>query len=790
MKIYTIGNLPENEYPNVGGKARGLDFLKKNNFTVPDGFIIADIDSDWEKDFYKIKRQFEALDAERVSVRSSASNEDGQNFSNAGQYKTRLDVTADGLFDAVTECLASLHDERAIAYSVNFLGGGTAKMNLVVQTMADAKYAGVMFTSDPSDKDNVLIEAVAGAGENLVSGVQSSHSYSVSKKNFTNVSDGMLTGEQLETLYREGLQIAKRFGNEADLEWVIGENGKLYWLQVRPITTLADIEDDEFDCKNPLENHLLTTRNIGEMMPGAVTPLSISTSVLAIDYGIRNMLYKIGSIKRIDAKPDFYTAFAFKHHLFIDMTALHGMSKQVALVSPPAMNLSIMGEYIEDYPEIAGKNAFFLVKLINACKFGKYIFSSKKAKKNLKKLSDNLTIDDKATAKELYEEISSKLPAINEALCYHYVCSSFSGAMNSGLYMTLAKNFKDVSEYQSFISAALSDIDGIESADILSSLKKIAEASIKKDPEAVNFTETELLDFVRNKNNETVNALYSEFLEKHGHRSIKEAEMRSKAWKNDQLSLMSNLKTVMYSLNVKTEKKPPFDLDKFINEYDGKGKGALKFLLPRARQAVVDREFSKSNIIKIIDKFKDKYISLSKKLVDDGLLADEDCIYFLTHEEIKMLINGDISFKRKALLRRSGFAEYEELSFDDICVGKPAPIESAFGKGENELKGIPVSRGKVSGVARVVRCAADAEKLKSGEIMVAAFTDIGWSPYYSLVGALITEVGSALSHGAVVAREYCLPTVVNVKNATKIIKDGDRLLVNATAGTVSIISNT
>ncbi|MGN0818191.1 MAG: PEP/pyruvate-binding domain-containing protein [Candidatus Coproplasma sp.] len=788
MKIFSIGQLPEELYELVGGKARGLDFLKKRGYNVPSGFIVTEIEKADEQLYGAITAAYAALNANKVSVRSSASNEDGADFSNAGQYVTCLDVTRDNLIKSVDECLRSLDSDRARAYAQNIADSdGKASMNLVVQTMIDARCAGVAFTSDPSDGEKMLVESVDGKGENLVSGAFSSYSYSIKKDKFKNPDvDGNLSEGELKELYNQGLEIAKTFGGEVDLEWVIDGEGKLYWLQLRPITTQGDASLDEFDSKNPLNNHMLTTRNIGEMLPGAVTPLSVSTSVLAIDYGIRYMLYKIGAIKSVDARPDYYTALAVNNHLFIDMSALHTMSKRVLGASPAAMNLSIMGEYIEEFPEVEGKNACVFVKLCNMVKFGKYIFSSKKAKAALEQINDRLVIEEKTTPDEQYAEITKKLPAMNNALCCHYVCSSFSGAMNSGLYMTLSKNFKDISQYQSFVSGILSDIDGIESADILASLSSLADAIKRNCTKALSLSDEQLLSYVSDKDNAEVNSLFEEFIRKHGHRSIKEAELRSKAWKNDRKSLVKNLRTVMQ--NDGTVSAQPFDMDEFLKSYKGKGKGALKFLAPRARQAVVDREYSKSLIIKVIDKFKDAYIRLSEMLVKEGYLADEDSIYFLTNDEIGKLLSGEKTLKRKALSRRAIFGELEELSFEDICIGKPEKIVVSDNQNADSLHGIPVCKGLVYGEARVVRCAADAERLQRGEIMVAPFTDIGWSPYYSLVGALVTEVGSALSHGAVVAREYCLPTVVNVKNATKIIKTGDYVAVNASAGLVSIIS--
>ncbi|MCH5350904.1 MAG: hypothetical protein J1F39_02920 [Clostridiales bacterium] len=789
MKIITLGNLNDEILSSVGGKARGLDFLKKHGYKIADGFVVTEIDSLGEEENAEIEKAFDALGAERVSVRSSASNEDGGEFSNAGQYETCLDVTKQTLRGAVDKCVASLTGSRASAYSDKFLGGEKAKMNLVVEEMIDADYAGVMFTTDPSDGDCVLIEAVKGKGEQLVSGAVGAFRYSVSKSEFSYEDNGGPSEKVLKRLYEEGKAIAKAYGSESDLEWVVDGDGTLYWLQLRPITALNDCDLDEFNPAHSLDNHLLTSRNIGEMMPGAITPLSISTSVLAIDYGMRNMLATVGVIKDVKTKPDYFASLAVKYHLFIDLSALHLIGQNVMMTDNDSVNLSIAGEYIEDYPKPEGKHASFLVKMVNGIKFAKFLFSSKKAKQRLVALYDNLSFTAEGDIKAIYDEITSKLQAMNDALSNHYVCSSFSGAMNSALVMMLADTFPDKADYQNFVAALLSDIDDIESADILRSLKKLAGEILAVNPDAAAFSDEQLLSFVTDGNNEKINALYNEFLLKHGHRSIKEAELRSKAWKNDPSSLMKNLRTVMLSGELDDEaSKAPFDIEEVLKDIKGSKKGALRWIGKNARQAVIDREFSKSNIIKIIDKFKDRYVILAKLLCKSGLLADEDSIYFLSHAEIGKLIDGDTSLKRKALARRVVFKEAEELSFDDICVGMPVPVKVDGGEGVTTLKGISVSRGKVRGRARIVRSFEDAQKIEKGEIMVAPFTDIGWSPYYSVIGGLVTEVGSTLSHGAVVAREYCLPTIVNVKNATKLIKDGDYICVDASAGTVSIES--
>ena len=148
------------------------------------------------------------------------------------------------------------------------------------------------------------------------------------------------------------------------------------------------------------------------------------------------------------------------------------------------------------------------------------------------------------------------------------------------------------------------------------------------------------------------------------------------------------------------------------------------------------------------------------------------------------LIEGESSLVPLALRRRKAYAIQSELSFDDIYIGKPVADSFDIGPESGQLRGVPVSNGECEGIVHIVNSADDANQLKKGEIMVAKFTDIGWTPYYSIVNGLITEIGSSLSHGAVVAREYGLPTIVNVKGATKILKNGDHIVMNAYKGTI------
>lgn len=776
MKIYQLGQLPEEIYPSVGGKAKGLDMLVRHGFTIPKGFVITEINQIDETAIYQA---FDAMKAKQVSVRSSASNEDQSSASNAGQYETCLFVDRSHLMESVKKCLKSLNSRRVEDYARHFdLNRGT--MNIVVQEMIDSDKAGVLFTAGPNNGAAILIEAVSGQGENLVSGQVTARRYEISRKYYRPCGDDLLNEDEIKQLYETGKKVRTAFDGEMDLEWAI-HNGQLYLLQMRPITTeIIDIE--EFDRDDDLSGHLFTKRNVGEMMPGAVTPLTLSTSAKAIDYGMRYMLYKAGVYSSPYEEKPLRLISSISGHLFFDMNLLYNMYAKVGIANPQSMNLSIMGEY-HDYPPITAKFSNSLVRGINSVKFLRYVMSGKRAMKRFDTMLAKVHFKQTASYQELYQSIDHNLAYLDESLIYHYASSSSSGSATSTLYMMLDKYFPDKKKYQSFLSHLLTNIPNIESADILSCLQEMAALIKKREPKAVDFNAGELLEFI--KNDAETNAKYQDFLARHGHRCIKEAEMRNKPWREDELPLMNYLQSIINSPMKLVQSEEKIDLHKeFAFIRNPLLKRASILFAKRARQAVVDREYTKSQLIQIIDLFKQQYARLAELMVTANVLTDTDLIYFLTHSEIGELIDGNTTLLADAERRRKAYAIQEELSFDDIYIGKPTADVFDVGQNDGVMKGVPVSNGECEGIVRVVYSIDDANKLQKGEIMVARFTDIGWTPYYSIVNGMITEIGSSLSHGAVVAREYGLPAIVNMKGATKLLKNGDRIRMDAGKGTV------
>ncbi len=803
MEIYDLANIPESKYFSVGGKARGLNALSMAGLEIPGGFVITDIEND--ADLEMIADFYIESGLDLVAVRSSATGEDGTDFSNAGQFSSFLNIAGrEQLKTAVKKCVDSLNSKTAVSYAANFKQAGSSKMSVIIQRMIDAEKSGICFTKDPlMENRHMLIEAVPGPGEKLVSGNAAGSQYLIPiDKHFSEdvlndkyadgSKDDVLNTIDLANIFKQAKAVSCYLDMPLDTEWIIGKNGQLCWLQARPITTLNEPGINELDVSTDMKNHIITNCNISEMLPGAVTPLSLSTSVYAIDHGMRKMFVYVGAFKNMEDIPPESFALSVCNHLFLNLTTIYKMADCVLGASREAVELSICGRVLKNMQKPDRKNTNILVKINNSRKYFMLLLSRKKACGEIKELAEKFIIPDCNDPVKFYEEINNGLTILNHSFWLHYITSGHSGAVVSALFTILNADTSDDEETRSIISTVLEDIDGIESVDILISLHRIANALLKEDPSIKELSNKELLHYIRTCKGEIKNK-YDSFICRHGHRTICEAEVRNKGWNRDEISLMDHLRPVLVSEKEGAQKSSSVNskIPEFMSQYRGFKKCILNYMVKQARDSVKNRELSKSMCIKVLDQFKIAYTRLAKQLVQKDILPDEDLIYFLQHKEIGQLLNEDKhTLVKKAIIRRRLFSEQQMLKFQDIYIGKPVPLKNHTQTLESKaiLNGSPGSRGLAEGIARVVKSIGDANKLERGEIMIAAFTDIGWSPYYCLIGALVTEIGSVLSHGVVVAREYALPMVTNVAGAIQLINTGDRVIVDGTKGTVTILS--
>jgi pyruvate,water dikinase len=215
-------------------------------------------------------------------------------------------------------------------------------------------------------------------------------------------------------------------------------------------------------------------------------------------------------------------------------------------------------------------------------------------------------------------------------------------------------------------------------------------------------------------------------------------------------------------------------------------------LLIRAQTGSVFRENVKSEVIKLLTAKRKMLLELGKRLRDKGVLENEDDVFFLRYEEIAPVLNNNAGFDIQEVVnaRRAEYDTNRSITPPDVVLGKFDPdtyIPETADEQAEVLQGFGVSPGAATGKARVILRADTTEQLLAGEILVAPFTDPGWTPYFVPAAAIVMDEGGIFSHGSIVAREYGLPAVVNVGNGTKIIKTGQKIHVDAARGEVRIL---
>ncbi|XP_060601185.1 putative phosphoenolpyruvate synthase isoform X3 [Ruditapes philippinarum] len=782
----------------------------------------------------------------RLAVRSSAAGEDGGEASSAGQMETYLGVKGlDSLLEAVRKCWASAYTYQAVEYRRQQGQPVQTSMAVVIQEMVASDVSGVLFTNDPvtGNPNKMVLDASFGLGEAVVSGKANPDTIIIQrmfdnrlkiltkrlgeknveirmsdKGGVKSVETDMgstslccLEDEQIIQLCQLAIKVETYFGSPRDIEWAIYED-EIYLLQARPITTTGQDTDfdliHEFDTPQPTGQERLTLGNIGEMMPGIVTPLTGSlfgravdraTSVVGIDFGggtvIKNALKSISvSCGR----------------LFINLTWIGQVYGNSLLHKKSALEMNLLGQVLDDHKESMIKTYGREVKNFFARCYIVYNFFSVSNKKIKiadswpEKLKTYTVGADCDTADNLYQAIDRQLPDYYEIWETTIHKSARSGTYG-GIIMGIISGGKDewTTENYSDVALLLSQCNNVYSAEVPKAMKEIARMMIKlgKEKEFLEKSDDESVLYLSSNECPTeIQCLYKDFMARHGHRCIREAEFTEKSWRVEPQKLTKVIKSILKSHAYEETKTDLPTLEEAISQLKSPvsafGKFLLrKWLVKKARDAVGQREFGKSVAVEVSDRFKQAYQRLADLLFLEGKLPERELLYYLTHYEIGHLVKAHSTLLVTKAVRRRKIAPIQaDLEFSFVSIGKPLPILKKQAE-ENRrttftLTGMPVSVGEVKGQARVVKSLDDAAQIMKGDILIVCYTDVGWSPYFPLISGLVTEMGGLVSHGAVVAREYGLPCVVNVSDATTRFRSGDFIHLDGTNGCVHRLEDT
>ncbi len=787
--------LPDLVDARYGGKALGLAGLSAAGFDVPAAFVITHADPDALP--ADLPERFEQLVAASsgatVAVRSSAAGEDGAANSFAGQYESVLGVTDyDGLVAAIRHCVASTGSDRASAYQAE--AGISGTMHLVVQEMVTARAAGVVFTADPisARRDLAIVDAVAGLGEALVDGSTPSDHYEVDRVG--NIVT-RVTGEDAALIDAEVVQIAAlarsaeaQWGRPLDLEWAIDEAGRVHWLQARPVTTLpADL--GEMDSPVAGEDHVYTRCNIGEMMPGAFCPLTASVSGQAIEYAMQMVQVSAGFQSAYDEDRWRQLGY-FSGHLFLNMTEGTALSSGILGNSLAQYSMSIAGRVVEEL--VAGPPKPFPVRLVNTARLTTFALSAGVAIRRLDKKLASFSAPSASTPRALLAELDAGVELYNEATLTHVRSSSRAAVpanvLEDALVKEAVKAGRSEDEGRTRASALMAGGADVESAVMLGELEDLVDRLVDDVDAGDRFLERAPAGAVcwLTDRNDATSRHFNDWLRRNGHRGYRELCLRDPSWGDDPEGLGTIMQAMLRARRA-TGKAPASP----TVAGDGELPRGVWALARMARAGAAGREATKSRMVLVAHRLSRGYRLLGEQLTEFGRLPDADLVFFFHRSDLPALLTtqdpSDMVVAAQA--RRDALPFQARLEFPDVSVGKPVPFtpQPPEGLEDGVITGRPASSGAVEGKVRVATTIVEAQDLQPGEILVAPVTDVGWTPYFTLIAALVTDIGSSVSHGAVVAREYGLPCVVNTRGATRVLRTGDRVRVDGDRGTVTLL---
>ena len=775
----------------MGGKASGLARLRSMGLRIPPTLVLVGAEPGKLPD--GLESAVRELGEGPLAVRSSALGEDGAEASFAGQYETVLNVRGPvELRAAIERCLASLSSARASAYRDAREGEGAHAMSVVIQRMVNARASGVCFTADPvtSRRGRLVLDSVAGLGEALVSGEASPDHDELRR-----VDEGweptslagdapVLTRDERAAIAEGALRAEREAGEPLDLEWAIDADGSLFWLQARPITTLGT-DPQCLDTPIPQQGDVFTRCNVGEMMPGAVSPLTFSICARGIDVGWQDNMIEVG-VRSQRSASNVYIGMSHGH-LFINLSEGARFASAVTGASPDQQSLAICGRIV---PEVVAPPVPPLrVRLRRSVAQVSSVLRARRHIRKMEALVEGGAIAVGSSAAETWHNIDAAMEDLYESYARHLTVSSGAGALAPILLRVLAGDDEPTASDHAEVGRLLAGAEDVESADIATGATRVLEALERESAPAAfsDWSVEEVVTWLGTHEAGDAGRLFGAYLKRHGHRSLRELDVRQPEWAHDPTPLVRSLQAQLrarrssdgvQATSAPTETRPT---ERF------------RWLARIAHAAVRNRERSKSLLVATTVHFKRAYRSLAAQLVEEARLPDTDAVYFLLHDELGELARAEEAEVRRdwatrAVGRRDAFAYQDSLRFPEVSVGLPQPEPVHLDGLEGDvIVGKPVSSGTVEGPVRVVRTLSEAESLEPGEILVASITDVGWTPYFAIIAGLVTDVGSAVSHGAVVAREYGLPAVLNTGTATSQLRTGDRVRLDGDRGLVEKI---
>ncbi|ACT91907.1 rifamycin-inactivating phosphotransferase [Dyadobacter fermentans] len=750
------------------------------------------------------------------AVRSSATAEDLPGASFAGQQDSYLNVSGvNSIVKHVSKCWASLFTERAVTYRIrNGFDHRAVSLAVVVQKMVFPEASGILFTADPvtSHRKVISIDAGFGLGEALVSGLVNADHYQVrggevidkkiGSKNlavYTAATGGtehcdvppgqqeqqVLTDGQILELEQIGRSIEAHFGQPQDIEWCLSGN-EFYIVQSRPITTLFPVP-----AVADADNHIYVSVGHQQMMTDAMRPLGLSVWLLSA----ARRMETAGGRLFVDVTQDI--ASPAGRNLLINVLGKSDPLVRDAMTTilereefaskyNPETSPAGDGKPHWDYQAIQDFDSAVVAELIHRAEA-----SIAELKRDIDALSGTELIDF------ILADLEKAKARVSDPQSFQVIMTGFNAASWINEQMAAWLGEKNVAD------ALSQSVPHNVTSEMGLALLDVADV-IRPFPEVIEYLQKnagdDFLEKMATLNGGTqAREAIQQFLDRYGMRCAGEIDITQTRWAEKPAILipmiLGNIKNQepgagkrKFEQGMEQAKRKEEELLGRLRQLPEGGQkvAETKRMIDLLRNLAGYREYPKYNMVSRYFVYKQALLREAQRLVQERVIDHEEDIYFLDFHEIRNVIASNRVDFGQIAARKDAYELYRKLSPPRVMTSEGEIITAKYNRNNlpaDALAGLPVSAGVVEGRARVILNLEDAD-LEEGDILVTKFTDPSWTPLFVAVKGLVTEVGGLMTHGAVIAREYGLPAVVSVENATRLIADGQRIRVHGTDGYV------
>ena len=762
----------------------------------------------------------------QVAVRSSAVDEDGSRRSFAGQYRSHLHVEGlRAVLEAVQDIWISYYDQRARAYRGSRPAVGGGGMAVLVMRMVDARASGILFTVNPVNgaPREMTAEIGPGVGDRLAAGSVHPDLFIcqrplrarrggpltvVERFEAPDCDQPLLDESAVLSVARLGLRVEEQLGAPQDIEFSVDRDERTWLLQSRPITAL-----EEALTRHRTTTTLWTQRFSGERWTDQASPLGWSIMQPVLHHFVH---WEDASRRYLNDAPasmlhrgvPYFNITVFRHLIF----RLPGMAP-----------IQFMLEFFpQEEQEELRRKPMYLPNLGLVASIFRQVFAERRWRRYRFNVLTNHKLWERYRP-ELERQILSLTTAFDDPragmeefqrareLVIRYVeihlLSLLFANLSYQLLGVVLRRWAGDRDHQ-ILAALTSAPTRNRTVDGHKAIWKLA--GLAQQLPAVNgallASRTPSLDELAElPDGELFVAAVREFLGDYGHRSSASWEIFAPRWIEDPIQVLrmlagylkGGIHTDPYLNEERHGQTYDAAMETLAREFGGNSwrrflgwkSPSTRALIELAREYMRLREDQRFQFDHLLFQTKRIFLRIGELLVQQGRLDRADDVVMLELGEVERLVDGTLApstaaarvAERQAEARRNRDADHP-----DFLVGDGMPVPSEMDD-RRLLVGMGISPGRSRGTVRIVRDLSETRKLQRGDILVTRSTDPGWTPLFLTAGGLVMELGSLLSHGAVVAREYALPAVVNVTNATRRLQDGQEVAIDGTQGLIYIL---